>query len=181
MSDANPYILGYWYFKRGYYEYLTHGNTDLAKKYLNLAKTYLNLAIHNKRFLPHSYYLLATINRTTQSDWSEAGKDYDLAIYKDPEYGAAYYGRAILYAQSNNLDGALNDLERATTFSVISCWDLRDSEEQSKIWQKIKDLDRYHRIADECGARFGLLSPAQAAPHGKAANMNQATDATNKR
>src|ERR1700722_2331283 len=81
-SDYNAYIMGYWYFK--------HGNYDLAKYYLKLA-------IHNQKFVPQSYYLLATINRTTETnDQTEAWKDYRLAIAKDEEYASGHYGLAIL-------------------------------------------------------------------------------------
>lgn len=165
LSDSNAFIIGYWYFKRGYPEYLAHGNTEKAKRYLDLSRTYLNLAIHDKRFLPQSYYLLGTINRATQKEnWSEAKEDFDKALDADSEYAAAYYGRAILRQESKDLQGALDDLEQATTFSVITCWDLRDPQEQNERWMLIKSMDRYHEIAERCGARFGLLPSAEPSP-----------------
>ena len=100
VADGNAYVVGYWYFKRGSKEYSDHGNTDLTKKYLSLAKTYLDLAIHNKRFLPQSYYILGTINRTTQSDWTEARQDFDTSIREDadmrrPIMGALFFVRKV--------------------------------------------------------------------------------------
>jgi tetratricopeptide (TPR) repeat protein len=145
-SDYNAYIVGYWYFEHGNYE---------------LAKTYLNLAIHTQRFVPQSYYLLGTINRKTQSNWTEARKDYKKAIDEDHEYASPYYGRAILFEESNDLDGALDDLERATSYGIGACWDMRNPVEQTNVWSKVKDLPRYHQIEDECGARFGLLPRAE--------------------
>jgi tetratricopeptide (TPR) repeat protein len=177
MSESNPYVIGYWYFKRGYGDYKRYHNSDLltkdagiakklaaAQKNLDQAKIYLDLAIHDGRFVPQSYYLLGTINRVTQLDWSEARKDFDKAIHEDQDYGAAYYGRAILRLQSKDLEGTLDDLEQATSVNVISCWDMRDPDEQCAVWKDIKDMDRYRKIANECGARFDLLPPAQDAP-----------------
>lgn len=145
-SDYEAFIIGYWYFKRGDYD---------------LAKIYLNLAIHSQRFVPQSYYLLATINRMTQSNnWTEAREDYNMAIKEDREYGPPYYGRAILSQASNDLGGALDDLEQATTYGIGQCWDVRNPNEQNTVWQKIKDSSKYRQIEDECGARFGLLQHA---------------------
>jgi hypothetical protein len=164
ISDSNAYLVGYWYFKRGFPEYLKHGNTEMATKYLKLARTYLALAIHTKRFLPESYYLLGTMNRATQSDWTEARKDFDIAISADHEYAAAYYGRAILRQESKDIEGALDDLEQAAMLSVICCWDLSDPQEQADLSKVIRDTDRYHKISELCAARFGLLTPAQPPP-----------------
>ena len=151
-ADYNAYIVGYWYFK--------HGNYDSAKRYLSLA-------IHNQRFVPQSYYLLATINRLTQSNKSEAWHDYKQALENDHAYCSPYYGLAILSQESNDLDTALEDLEHATLDGkgpldgIGPCWDMRNPVEQKTIWTKIKDSPRFHQIADQCGARFGLLSPAE--------------------
>ncbi|HEY1939286.1 MAG TPA: hypothetical protein VGJ33_15245 [Candidatus Angelobacter sp.] len=168
LADSNSFILGYWYFKQGYREDLNPLDDQAKKqanKYFDRAKTYLNLAINNRRFVPQSYYLLGTINRTThEEDLSEAEKDYDLAIGADGKFGAAYYGRAILYHRANDLQNALGYLEKATQFSLISCWDLRDPDEQKKVWPKIKDWDRFRKMTDECGAQFDLLSPLRPTP-----------------
>jgi tetratricopeptide (TPR) repeat protein len=191
LSDSNPYVIGYWYFKRGYSDYLKYHGTELAAKdaeavkklaaaerNLDRAKIYLDLAIHNKRFLPQSYYLLATMSRTRQTDWTEARKDYDQAIHEDDDYAAAYYGRAILRHAGNDLEGALDDLQQATRLNVIACWDVRDPDEQRTVWNKISGMDHYHRIADECGARFGLLPPTQPAKASLAGPNTRATSVT---
>jgi tetratricopeptide (TPR) repeat protein len=156
MSDSNAYIIGYWYFK--------HRSDTAPRAYFDRAKDYLNISIQNKRFVAQSYYLLGTINRleqkdSTLKDWTAATQDFESALKADDKFAAAYYGRAILRQEGNNLQGALEDIEKATRYSVIACWDARDKQEQNEVWKRIKDLPAYHAIMDECGARYELLPP----------------------
>jgi hypothetical protein len=162
IDERNPFLLGYWYFKRGYTEYMNRGPTPSALKNLASARQYLAVSIRHGRFVPQSYYILGTIVHTIGSDWTEARKDFDLSIQQDERYAAPWYGRAILREQNKDLGGALDDLQRAATLSVITCWDVRDPEEQAEVWPQLKDTDRYREISAQCGAEFELQQPVNA-------------------
>ncbi|KKT45202.1 MAG: hypothetical protein UW34_C0002G0020 [Parcubacteria group bacterium GW2011_GWA2_44_15] len=85
-------------------------------------------ALYNKNIVlepdsPTPYIRLALINMaranaetvaTEQAVYiNEALKQYDLAIAKKPDFGAAYYGQAIAYERLNKIDDAIDQLKKA--------------------------------------------------------------------
>jgi tetratricopeptide (TPR) repeat protein len=64
------------------------------------------------------YFFNRAISRTIIGDTSGSLKDYNIAINIDPQYGDAYYNRAILHHISGNIKSACEDWKSAEKFGI---------------------------------------------------------------
>ncbi|MGB0036160.1 MAG: hypothetical protein WBP79_11860 [Candidatus Acidiferrales bacterium] len=135
VAQDDPFIVAYRYFQ--------------DKDYKD-AKPYFERSIQEGKFVAQSHYLLAHILRQESPDWTEAEKHLDAAIEYDNTYAAAYYGRAIMRLQANQISGALDDLKRSAMLSATSCDDVNDPPEIMIVWARVKDDERFQKIQQEC-------------------------------
>ncbi len=90
---------------------------------LEWAENLYNKAIELSPDSPTPYLRMALINMaranaekdTTQQEYymNEAIKKYDAAIAKKADFGAAYYGKAIVYEKMNKMEDAIEQLKKA--------------------------------------------------------------------
>ena len=154
-SSVGPYIVGYKLFK---------------DKQFSDAIPYLLKSIDEQRFVASSYFLLGYIDshnpdgspmhNLSDKDLSEAEGLFGKAIAANPDYSPAYYFRASLYANSNRIPTALEELRKAvlpkTLFGRGVCQAVNKPENIQKDWKPLVENAAFRDIQEQCKRVHGL-------------------------
>ena len=154
-SAEGSYIVGYKLFK--------------DKKFRE-AIPYLRKSIEEQRFVASSYFLLGyiashnadgrQIHDLSDNELLEAEKLLGEAIAANPAYSPAYYFRASLYANSNRIAAALEELRKAvmqrTLYGRGVCQAVNKPENIQKDWKPLVENAAFRDIQEECKKVHGL-------------------------
>ena len=154
-TSVGSYIVGYKLFK---------------DKYPRKAIPYLRKSIDKERFVASSYFLLGyiashdtedrPIHNLSDKDLSKAEGFLGEAIAANPAYSPAYYFRASLYANSNRIAAALEELRKAVLQRSLLgrgvCQAVNKPENIQKDWEPLVGNATFRDIQEECKKVHGL-------------------------
>lgn len=153
-TSKTSYIVGYRLFKDGKIEQ---------------AVPFFRQGIYERRFVASGYFLLAHIEshdkdgnlvlNSPDKDWAQAENYLDKAIAANPAYAPAYYVRASLYANSNRIRAALENLPKGVLplkLGRISCQNINRPEAIAKEWKPIADNPEFHKLQEQCKRVHGI-------------------------
>lgn len=138
IASDDPYLIGYRYFR-------DHRYPEAREKFEE--------AIKQGKFVAQSQYLIAHMIRMQSSDWTEAEDHLTKAIEYDDKYSPAYYARAIIKENGNEISGAIDDLTTSTSYGVIECFDINNPQEVKTVWPKIASNPRFTALQADCKRR----------------------------
>lgn len=153
-TSKTSYIVGYRIFKDGQIEE---------------SIPFFRQGIFEQRFVASSYFLLAYISshdkdgnlvhNSVDKDWSQAEIYLDKAIAANPAYAPAYYVRASLYANSNRIRLALENLPKGVLplkLGRISCQNINKPESIEREWKPIADNVEFRKLQEQCRRVHGI-------------------------